>query len=78
MAAGLQGTVALVTGALVTGALVTGASSGIGATAARDLATRGAAVELAARRTERLAAPAAEITAAGSGDAKQAFALPTR
>jgi NADP-dependent 3-hydroxy acid dehydrogenase YdfG len=55
MAAGLQGTVAL----------VTGASSGIGEAAARELAARGAAVALVARRKDRLEALAEQITAAG-------------
>jgi NADP-dependent 3-hydroxy acid dehydrogenase YdfG len=44
---------------------VTGASSGIGAATARLLAERGAAVVLGARRTERLAELAEDITARG-------------
>ncbi|MEU5051597.1 SDR family oxidoreductase [Streptomyces sp. NPDC021096] len=46
-------------------AVVTGAASGIGAAVARQLATGGARVALLARRTDRLEALAADITAAG-------------
>jgi NADP-dependent 3-hydroxy acid dehydrogenase YdfG len=46
-------------------ALVTGASSGIGAATARVLAAQGAAVALAARREERLAQLAKDITGNG-------------
>jgi NADP-dependent 3-hydroxy acid dehydrogenase YdfG len=55
MADGLHGTVAL----------VTGASSGIGEATARELAARGAAVAIAARRKERLDKLAQEIEDAG-------------
>ena len=53
-------------------ALVTGASSGIGAALAREFVRQGAAVALLARRADRIAALAAELTAAGG----RALAIP--
>ncbi len=47
------------------GIVIVGASSGMGAEMARQYARHGAAIVLAARRADRLAAVAAEVTAAG-------------
>jgi NAD(P)-dependent dehydrogenase (short-subunit alcohol dehydrogenase family) len=46
--------------------LITGASSGIGAALAREFVTRGHAVALLARRTERIAALADSLTQSGA------------
>ena len=46
-------------------AIVTGGGSGLGEATARALAAAGAKVAIAARRTDRLEALAAEIRAAG-------------
>jgi NADP-dependent 3-hydroxy acid dehydrogenase YdfG len=54
-------------------AIITGASSGIGAASARELAGRGAAVVLAARRAGALEAEAETIRSAGG----EALAIPT-
>jgi short-subunit dehydrogenase len=53
-------------------ALITGASSGIGAAAAASLAAEGLTVVLVARRQEKLAQLASEISASGG----QAFVMP--
>ena len=46
-------------------AVVTGASSGIGEATARELASRGAAVVVAARNSDKLGALVCEISASG-------------
>ena len=55
------------------GIIIVGASSGMGAEMARQYARHGAAIVLAARRVDRLATVAAEVTAAGG----LAFVRPT-
>jgi uncharacterized protein len=47
-------------------ALITGASSGLGADFARELARRGAALTLVARREDRLRSLQGELAAAGT------------
>ena len=59
-------------------ALVTGASGGLGRHFARTLATAGARVALAARRTEQTTAVAAEIEESGGGAIAVRWTSPSR